>query len=216
MLLKRHSPGPAVEWFLGEISRLAPLAHHPTCPCYSHHVLRIRGRYLCLGCACLLGGITAGLCTLGLRLAGWAGGHGGSGVTGDIAVGLGLFLPTLVQPFVQAKLFKAASRFALGVGIVWLWQAAVLKLPLSAAGFLLRAVFVVVFCAVFRWAQRFRKRFTPAPSDSCPAGRYPFCAGNRVRVAALLPTLRGRATGDDALFVAFVESWLVDQGEVAG
>jgi hypothetical protein len=145
-----------------------------------------------------------------LRVLGHIGSHWATSLTWDLAVGLALFSPTLLQPFAQVKLFKAASRLCLGASVVWLWQAALLKLPWTPGGWLLRAVFVLVFAAVYMLTQRYRQRFTPSPCDTCTRGRFPFCAGNRERVESLLPALRARARHEDAGFLSFVEAWVAD------
>lgn len=180
-----------------------PLAHHPTCRCYDGHLLRFGPVALCLGCTLLGVGVVLGLIAFpllaplgGLRL---------------FLLALALFLPTLVQPFVQVKAVKAASRLLLGASVPLMWFAAWLLPPWDAAGVVVRLGFVALFAAVYRFSTWLRKRYTPRPCDTCPHGRYPLCEGNRSRVERLLSELR-RDDPDMAQRVAA----LVAAGDVDG
>jgi hypothetical protein len=112
-----------------------------------------------------------------------------------------LYLPALVQPFVQRKALKVISRLLLGASVSCLWYAAAVLLPWDACGVLLRGVFVAVFCATWRLTQRFRASRTPRPCERCPDGVWPFCAGNRPRLAELFAGLEARARPEDRPFV---------------
>jgi hypothetical protein len=198
---------PAVACFLLAISRLRRLAHHPACQCYADHVFWIWGHPVCLGCSCLLFGAVTGLGVLALRLSGILVGHDETQLFAELGIGLVLFAPTLLQPFIQTRPFKVGSRLCLGFSIVWLWQAAMFELPFSLGGYVLRIIFVGVFVTVYRLTKRFRSRFARPPCESCSGGRYPFCPGNRDRVLELLPALRSQVGHGDQAFVAFVEAW---------
>ncbi len=174
-------PSPVKKWFIEEISRLGRWAHHPSCECYASHLLRLGRAHYCLGCTCLVLGIT---CTSLLAAADHAlllGVFEPFALWELIGFGVACFLPTLAQPFVQRKPYKVASRFLLGAAIALLCYGALLKLPWSGVGLFLRAVFVVVFVCTYKCTQRLRHAFTPRPCDSCPRGRFPFCAGNAAR-----------------------------------
>jgi hypothetical protein len=123
-----------------------------------------------------------------------------------VAVGVALYAPALAQPFVQKKAFKIVSRFLLGVAIVCLWYAALVLLPLDVGGVALRGLFVAVFVMTWHLTQRFRARWTARPCDRCPDGVYPFCLGNRPRLAALFAGLQNRARPEDRPFVDLVAS----------
>lgn len=201
----------ATEWFLREASQLPRWAHHPSCGCYSNHLLWFGKRCVCLGCFAISTGIGTALCILSaLWIAGiewiW---H--PHLAWGIAIGIALYTPTLIQPFLQYKTTKLISRFLLGIGVVFLVYSAMFGLPWSITGIWLRAVFCVVFAGVYRFTQKYRIRFTPSPCERCPFGRFPFCAGNRERILSLLPELRIRATEGEQSFVRFVETWVNEQ-----
>jgi hypothetical protein len=188
---------PAARWFVAELVRTPRLAHHPTCSCYDHHLLRIGRLSLCLGCTCLtLGFLTATAVALNdlaflQRVGPWR----------LIGLGMALYLPALVQPFWQRKAFKVVSRFLLGGAIACLAFASLFLLPWDPTGWLLRAIFVVVFALVWKATQRLRRRYTPNPCERCPHGSWPFCRGHHERVCALVAELRRRARPEDQPFV---------------
>jgi hypothetical protein len=125
------------------------------------------------------------------------------GAWGFIAIGVGLYSPALVQPFVQHKLFKMVSRFLLGVGVPCLWFGAIVLLPRDGWGVALRGIFLLVFWQTYRVTQSLRERFTSRPCESCSEGAFPFCRDNRQRVVALVGELRARARPEDQEFVGF-------------
>lgn len=190
--------------FMDRLFAFPRLAHHPDCACYDAHVLRMGGLVLCLGCTCMAAGAVA---AAGLLARSWLGGRGFTdGWPGTLtmgASGLALYIPTLIQPFCQRKAFKIVSRSMLGAAVVVLGTAGLLLPPLDAAGLAFRAVFAVTFRIVLQATLRQRARFTPDPCARCRPTVYPFCEGNRHRVAGLLEELRRSAGPGDAEFVAF-------------
>lgn len=176
---------PALRRFARRLFAHPPLAHHPTCRCYDAHLLRLGPLAVCLGCTCLGLGAVAGLlaCPTVADL----------GPLAVFLLGVVLYLPTLAQPFVRAKPFRAVSRLMLGASLPLLWFGGFALPPLTAAGFGARLGFVLLFAAVFRVSLWMRARFTPRPCDACPHGRYPLCEGNAGRVARLLAELRSVA-----------------------
>jgi hypothetical protein len=111
---------------LARIGRLRRGAHHPDCYRYDHHLVRIGGTALCLGCVSLWTGVVLGAVT-------WLAGPLVATVP-RVAVGVALTLPTIAQPFVQKKPFKVAARTALGFGSAWYVLAIVLDLPWTPIG----------------------------------------------------------------------------------
>ncbi|MGL4555238.1 MAG: hypothetical protein ACRC33_29070, partial [Gemmataceae bacterium] len=179
-----------------------PLAHHPTCRCYDAHLIRVGPVALCLGCTCLGVGVAAGLLTTPALA--------GLGAGPLFLAGVGLYLPTLAQPFVQVRAFKAAARLLLGAAIVLLWLGGFVLPPLTPAGAGVRVGFVALFAAVFRLSMRLRARFTPRPCDICPHGRYPLCEGNTGRVERLLDELRAASPADAERAAGLVAAGDVD------
>lgn len=164
---------------IDRLFRYPPWAHHPTCSCFDGHLLRFGSFAVCLGCACLAVGILG--CALFLMWA-WNEEPWLLHRWGLLGVGVLCWLPTLVQPFCQAKAFKIASRLLLGCSLPCLMLAGLFLPPLDAVGMILRLLFVLVFVVVYVLSMRLRKRFTPDPCASCPHGRWPFCAENMPRV----------------------------------
>src|SRR4051812_44849910 len=101
-----------------------PLAHHPTCRCYDAHLLRLGPFAVCLGCTCFGLGAVAGLLATGELFL--------LGALPLLLIGVGLYLPTLAQPFIRVPAFKAASRLLLGASIAPLWFGGFVRPPLDA------------------------------------------------------------------------------------
>ena len=194
---------PVGSWFLDKFFSSPQLAHHPPCRCYDDHVLRCGRFILCLGCTCMLAGTTLGIAALACSLVQQIIGFGWHGVMPAIGTGVGLYLPTLLQPCCQWKPYKIVARLLLGVAVVALFTGGLLLPPLSALGTTARIVFVVTFWLVFKATLRHRARHTPDPCSRCSPAVYPFCQDNRPRVASLLAELRRRAGPGDEAFVSF-------------
>lgn len=194
---------PAAIRFMDRLFSTPRLAHHPDCACYDAHVLRFGQFVLCLGCTCMAAGAAAAAVTLiaGWLLGGFSRGWPATPTMG--VVGLALYAPTLIQPFCQRKPFKVLARFLLGAAVIVLGTAGLILPPLDAVGLVVRVGFMAAFWIVFKATLRQRARFTPDPCARCRPTVYPFCEGNRQRVAGLLEELRRSAGPDDAEFVAF-------------
>lgn len=165
---------------LQRLCSIPPFAHHPTCSCFDHHLVRIGRAALCLGCSSLVVGLLLGaaaiLATGVLRpevfiRVGWL---------SFVGAGILCYVPTLIQPYVQRKCFKITSRMLLGVGIVLLWFGSMALLPATLLGLCLRAIFVGVFFAVVVLTLRFRRAKSSCPSQNCSAKPFPFCRENLV------------------------------------
>ena len=201
---------PHSKWFFAKVNEHPRLAHHPLCSCFDNHLIRIGSFTLCLGCTCLSVGAIIAITLLTF----WKEqGQVPIALTALLpAWGVGgvLFVPTLIQPFCQLKIFKMCSRACLGVAIVILWYAAILLPEWNTLGVTLRVGFALIFCIVYRITLRFRKRFTADPTATCENGCYPFCGGNERRLANILDRLRDRAEPDDP-FVQFAEALIASR-----
>lgn len=201
---------PNSKWFFEKVNEHPRLAHHPLCSCFDYHLIRIGGLSLCLGCTCLaLGAILAITLLILLILQGQLP-AALSQLIPTWGIGVFFFLPTLIQPFLQIKIFKMFSRTCLGVAIVLLWYAAVFLLGWDPLGITLRIGFVFVFWLVFKITNRFRNRFTPDPKTTCEKGCYPFCGGNERRFKQILAELKDRTEPDDP-FIRFAEALITSR-----
>lgn len=144
-------------------------AHHPTCEGFRHHLIRIFGRSLCLGCTCFYTGFTLALLFMAIF-------HSFM-VNFFIlwAVAIALFFPTLVQIHYQKRLFKIASRTLLGVSVAIMSFTVLFLLPLTYSGFFIRLIFGLLFFAVFSMTTWYRRNNMDNPCRKCPQGVYPFC-----------------------------------------
>jgi hypothetical protein len=208
-----HSPldSPHSSWFFSVVWKESRFAHHPSCDCYDRHLIRIGDLNLCLGCTCVaVGSLLAVLFLFGL----WVSKALPSPLLSfptTLAIGLTVFMPTLIQPFLQRKLFKLFSRTLLGMSVVLMFYAAIFLLPLTWEGVLLRGGFLAAFCATYRLTQNYRARYTVMPKGKCDKGCYPFCKGNRKRLEMIWQELLERADRDDP-FLPFARA-LIDQKE---
>lgn len=192
----------AARSFVHELFRVPRFAHHPTCRCYDAHLLRLGRMDLCLGCSCAaIGGLIA-IAALNImaysapKVFEWC------GTFFWVILGVVLYLPTLAQPFVQLKPFKIIARCLLGTGVILMWFGAIVMLPFTGLGILLRIVFILVFCVTYRITQRIRTMYARNPCSSC-AIQFPLCEGNRERLQQLVDALRSRLGGEHEEFLQF-------------
>ena len=203
----------AAHWFMTQLYAEPRFAHHPDCRCYDAHLLRCAGIPFCLGCTSAVCGATFAAAAL------WAAWSQSPetvrawGTPGLVTAGCLLFLPTLAQPFVQRKPYKILARSLLGVAVVLLCFGAMVMLPYTATGMLLRAVFLGIFMATFRATLRFRAAFAKDPTRDCPGAGYPLCRDHLDRLQPLLGRLERMAKPEDAPFVAFANALLRGDGD---
>lgn len=177
-----------------------PGAHHPHCDRHAGHLLWVRGRPLCLGCACMGSGLLVGLSVsamLGhhLPFAEWFGLH------------VALVAPTALQPWLQYKPFKIAARFGLGTatGSYLLGAFFFATLPQPS---LLTLALLLLICAASAWGLLgLRARRPNDPCAACPLGMFPTCSWN-------LPRLL-ESMSDPLLAAALRDQWRSDRGHRA-
>lgn len=203
----------AAHWFMTRLYAEPRFAHHPDCRCYDAHLLRCAGIPFCLGC-------TSAACGAMLAAAAlWAAWSQSPetvrawGTPGLVTAGCLLFLPTLAQPFVQRKPYKILARGLLGAAVVLLWFGAMIMLPYTATGMLLRVAFFGIFMATFRATLRFRAAFAQDPTRDCTGAVYPLCRDHLDRLRPLLGRLERMARPEDAPFVAFANALLRGDGD---
>jgi hypothetical protein len=143
-------------------------AHHPTCHCYDHHLLRLGPVSLCLGCTCLSIGLIAG--ALGIRFC-------DSSYPELInvnplilfAVTLSLLIPTFVQFRLQRKLFKIISRFLLGFSIVTNSFVGLILVPPAPFALSYSLIYILSFLILATLTLKLRTWFNVSDRSFCNA-----------------------------------------------
>lgn len=150
-----------------------PLAHHPHCGHYEHHLIWVMGRPLCLGCTSMYLGIIIGL-PIAIKVThqqlpfpNWA-----------LLHYLLLLGPTFLQPYIQKKIFKIYARFSLGVCITSYWISGVLFFDPQINIWLFRSLLVTAFLLLYKFLFFLRDRYLDDPCEICPHGVYPTCTWN--------------------------------------
>jgi hypothetical protein len=187
-----------------ELCRLSPLAHHPDCPCFDDHLIRVGRLALCLGCTSLSIGLCLGSAIIYLAVVFHPIATVRAGCFGHVLVGLACFVPTLVQPYWQKRWFKITARCALGVAIVFLWFGSIALLPETLFGMVLRGVFLSVFFAVATGTMAIRKRHMRQVWRGCKSGGFPFCKENLSRKAFLFDEDRCRLEDGNGVLVTLL------------
>jgi hypothetical protein len=192
---------PAAQWLVSQLTATPKVAHHPTCRCYDNHLLRLGRFSVCLGCACLTAG---GLAAAGVLA--WMQTHlffktHSINVYEMMSLGIALYVPCLIQVYVQRKWFKIVARLSLGASIPVLWFAAMFLLPGGAAGWVLRGIFIVLFVGNWKLTQYVRRQKTCDSSSYCRNGCYPFCRDNLRRLPGLVNQLPPSSQGEIGPFV---------------
>ena len=200
-VLDDYLSSPLSSWFFSEVQRQPRFAHHSLCACFDNHLIRICGFPFCLGCFCV--SVGASICFLVLIII-WKFGFFPSFLMSCFKtelIGLGLFAPTLIQPFCQVKSFKIISRLCLGMAVTMLCYGGLILLPFSISGFFLRLLFVAIFITVFKISMWYRKKLSKDPAQGCDKGCYPFCSGNRDNLKRVYGELLKRAEPNDPLIL---------------
>lgn len=155
--------------FLSNISKYKPLAHHPDCDLHSHHLIRILGHPICLGCFCVCLGIILGVLIFSFYLP--------RNVYGPhlYMIGVLAYLPTIVQFRMQSKAFKIVSRFMLGIAVVLLLGPIFFRYDWGNDAFIWEFVAIFIFFVVLKLTLDVRNLFLDNPCFKCSRGKYPFC-----------------------------------------
>lgn len=152
-----------------------PGAHHPHCSRHDHHLIWIGRRPLCLGCTSLYSGIVMGTLVVWMV----APNHVTMGAW--ILIHLTLLFPTVVQPFLQVKIFKIFSRTLLGVCCAsYFLTGFFVELSVDRWIFFLSQLvaFVLGYLVLSKW----RARRIDNPCSKCPLGHFPVCEWNLPRL----------------------------------
>ena len=185
------------KWFVRQLFPNNRLAHHPVCRCYDGHLLRIGKLHLCLGCTSLGLGILLSLVTCGYLYHAGLLPHINGNAYGVFFGGILMFIPTIIQPFYQVKLFKIFSRFLLGCSIFATLSVVFIAIPWSGAGLALKGIGIAIFLSTINLTVRYRKHFTPPVICSC---KHPFCESNKANLNQILNALKHRVGVDSELY----------------
>lgn len=164
-------------------SGFLPFSHHPHCGKYSHHLIWLRGRPLCLGCVCMGCGAVVGLCLAAMMpwrsitLVSW------------ILLHLVGIAPTAFQPLSRSKAYKAAARILLGISSASYLVSGLLLVDYGKSRWAWRGCVLLAFAVGYWLLTEWRNRRTDDPCESCEAGRFPTCEWN-------LPRLLGQNAAD--------------------
>lgn len=151
------------------VGRLKPLAHHPDCNRYDHHLIYIINKPFCLGCFSMAtGSITSLLIFFVLP-------DESIFITYFFPICLFLIIPTFLQPFIQKKLFKVISRSSVGFASGFYFLNLVVSMPYDAFNIILKLLLILFFILVTNLALFFRSKNMDNPCENCPYGIKPFC-----------------------------------------
>jgi uncharacterized membrane protein len=166
--------------FINGLGEVPLLAHHPACKYHGNHLIWIGKIPLCLGCAMMTSGIM-----MGLLLIPYLGIFRTLPFSVLLFLGVLLYIPSLLQIWIQQKRYKILSRFCLGISIVLLCYSGLWLTPNSVTGWLLKIGFIITFYVVWNLTLQIRSQYAKSPCKNCPEGRFPLCAYTTERIAPL-------------------------------
>lgn len=175
-----HLGTPAFSKFINKLGETPLLAHHPTCRYYHNHIIWVGRTPFCLGCSMMSCGIITGL-----LLIPYLGFFSNLPFVVLLAVGVMLYIPAIIQVWIQKKKYKIAARFSLGISVVFLCYAGLWLTPNSITGWVLKIGFITVFYAVWRLTLAVRSQYSKSPCKNCPEGRFPICSYTTQRIPKL-------------------------------
>ena len=169
---------PGLANVLNQFSTFRWGAHHPDCSFHDHHILRILGRPLCLGCVCLCTGATMGLIflwILPIQNFSWP------MIT---MIGLGMAPLPYFQMHFQQKWFKIFARTGLGIGSVLFIGGPLFFASINWQGVLVRVLTIGIYVLLVRHALARRQRTMNEPCNGCIEGVFPLCSWNKDKIIA--------------------------------
>jgi uncharacterized membrane protein len=192
---------PAFLEFINALEKFPLLAHHPACKHHNHHLIWVGKLPLCLGCTMMSLGIITGILIIP-----FLGFFKQLPFSVLLSLGVVLYLPAIVQIWVQKKPYKIMARFSLGVGIVFMFYAGLWLTPISLIGIILKLGFLAVFYIVCNLTLKIRAEHSVSPCQNCPDGRFPICAYTLPRIPKLAKTYFAHADGNDPEADEFVRA----------
>ncbi|MGB3691845.1 MAG: hypothetical protein WA865_18045 [Spirulinaceae cyanobacterium] len=131
-------------------------------------------------------------------------------------LGVVLYIPAILQIWIQVKFYKILSRFLLGVAVVFLFYAGLWLTPLSFLGWILRAGFLACFGIVWNLTLKIRSIYSVSPCQHCPSGRFPICSYTIPRIPRLATKYFAESEGNDPVnddFVRALQSVYTEQNK---
>jgi hypothetical protein len=192
---------PAFSEFINNLGTIPSLAHHPACKYYHHHIIWIGGLPLCLGCLMMSCGIITGL---GMIF--------GLGLFQNLPflvllfMGFLLYIPAIIQIWIQKKIYKVLARFCLGISVIFLCYSGLWLTPNSTVGWFLKFGFITVFYIVWNLTLRLRSQYSKNPCQNCPEGRFPLCSYTTHRIPELAPKYFLKSDGTNPEADEFVKA----------
>jgi hypothetical protein len=177
--------------FLTEIQRLPILAHHPACKYYHNHLVWLGNIPLCLGCSMMACGILAGVLLLQIPLL------SAYPFYYLLILGVLLYIPAVLQIWIQIKSYKLLARFSLGIAVAFLFYAGCWLTPWSWIGLILRVGFLVIFGLVWNITLKLRSQESKSPCNRCPEGQFPICAYTKTRIQRQAIKYFAKSNGSD-------------------
>lgn len=185
---------------LHEVGRLHFLAHHADCYRYDHHLVRLFGVNLCLGCTFAYGGSILGSLTW------WNFIHEQWSVVLTLCFVYFCLIPSLIQPYFQQKFFKIFSRTLLGVASAVFILYTVFSLENSWLGLGYRILAIFLFIKTRRGLMEFREKRLDDPCLDCPHGAKPFCYHYYPELKSLYDLLKDKDDSDAELIAGLITS----------
>lgn len=189
--------------FTNSLERFPLLAHHPACRHHHNHIIWVGKVPMCLGCTMITCGLTVGIILiphLGIIT------HLPYYVL--LTLGVILYIPAILQIWIQKKPYKMFARFLLGIAIAFLAYAGLWLTPFSVLGVILRIGFLTFFILVWRLTLKVRSTYSKSPCQNCPDGRFPVCSYTMHRVPKLARKYFAKSDGSDPEGDEFVKALL--------
>lgn len=95
-----------------------------------------------------------------------------------------LLIPTVIQPYLQHKIFKIFARTILGYCSASYFLSGISITNLYVNIWIFRFSLLIAFAVVFMVLKTLRSKKINDPCVECPLGRYPVCEWNMPRLLA--------------------------------
>ena len=177
--------------------------HHPPCPRHADHLIYIKDRPYCLGCACAYAGIGIGgplffFFTFFLEM---------EVVIFAISAFVISLIPSLLQIKIQRRTFKIVSRILLGVGIVFWFGPILLLLPWNMNGLVFRIGGILFYIVVAVIVNALRLRSSRGTHcERCPEGEFPICTYRLPMIEEMISDLEKKGEQDKNAYGFLVSS----------
>jgi len=190
---------PAFSKFIENLGMTPWLAHHPACKYHHNHIIWVGNLPLCLGCSMMGSGMFVGIMLIPYL-----------GILKDLpffvllSLGVLLYIPAVLQIWIQQKNYKILARFSLGIAVIFLCYAGLWLTPISTVGLILKLGFITIFYIVWNLTLRLRSQYSKSPCQNCPEGRFPLCSYTTHRIPKLAQQYFSESDGTNSEADEFV------------